>query len=47
VYNWCACGASSIGTWCDGICNNLVSRARPVTFNVSESGYYKVIKNNI
>lgn len=47
VYSWCSCGASSIGTWCDGICNNIPTRARPVSFNVSESGYFKVIINFI
>ena len=42
VYNWCSCGISINGPWCDGLCNGLVTRNRPVYFNVLESGYYKI-----
>ena len=41
-YDWCACGASQIGPFCDGQCKWVLTRNRPVSFNVSESGYYKL-----
>ncbi len=42
VYSWCSCGLSQTNPSCDGSCNGNVTRCRPVTFNVSESGYYKL-----
>jgi CDGSH-type Zn-finger protein len=42
TYDWCSCGHSQIGPFCDGQCKWIVTRLRPVTFNVSESGYYKL-----
>lgn len=42
VYSWCACGLSLASPGCDGSCNAGVTRCRPVTYNVSESGYYKI-----
>ena len=42
AYNWCACGMSLTNPSCDGACNAAVTRCRPVAFNVSESGYYKL-----
>lgn len=42
VYNWCSCGCSLNGPWCDQICNALPTRNRPVVFNISESGYFKI-----
>mmetsp|Transcript_141602 Transcript_141602/g.200514 ORF Transcript_141602/g.200514 Transcript_141602/m.200514 type:complete len:188 (+) Transcript_141602:57-620(+) len=42
VYNWCSCGISQLSPWCDTLCNQLVTRNRPMYFNVSESGYYKI-----
>ena len=42
VYQWCSCGISQNGPWCDSMCNYLVTRNRPMYFNVSESGYYKI-----
>ena len=42
VYDWCSCGHSQIGPMCDGQCKWIVTRNRPVTFNVSESGYFKL-----
>ena len=42
VYSWCSCGISLANPWCDGLCNAVVTRNRPVVFNVSESGYYKL-----
>lgn len=42
VYFWCSCGISQNSPWCDGLCNQLVTRNRPIYFNVNESGYYKM-----
>ena len=42
MYTWCSCGLSLTNPHCDGYCNNDLTRNRPVTFNVSESGYYKL-----
>lgn len=42
VYSWCSCGLSQTNPSCDGSCNANITRCRPVTFNVSESGYYKL-----
>mmetsp|Transcript_62094 Transcript_62094/g.72210 ORF Transcript_62094/g.72210 Transcript_62094/m.72210 type:complete len:189 (+) Transcript_62094:27-593(+) len=42
VYSWCSCGISQNSPWCDQLCNWLVTRNRPVVFNVSESGYFKI-----
>ena len=42
VYSWCACGMSQTNPSCDGTCNSAVTRCRPIQFNVSESGYYKL-----
>ena len=42
VYSWCSCGLSLTNPSCDGACNANVTRCRPVSFNVSESGYYKL-----
>lgn len=42
MYNWCSCGISLNNPWCDGACNANITRCRPVQFNVSESGYYKL-----
>tara|TARA_B110000285_G_C14868129_1_gene487848 strand:+ start:271 stop:732 length:462 start_codon:yes stop_codon:yes gene_type:complete len=41
-YDWCSCGHSQITPMCDGQCKWLVTRNRPITFNVSESGYFKL-----
>ena len=41
-YDWCGCGHSQINPLCDGQCKWIMTRCRPVTFNVSESGYYKL-----
>ena len=41
-YDWCSCGASQINPLCDGQCKWVITRCRPVTFNVSESGYFKL-----
>ena len=41
-YNWCSCGHSQLNPFCDGQCTWIITRCRPVTFNVSESGYYKL-----
>ena len=41
-YDWCSCGASQINPLCDGQCKWVVTRCRPVTFNVNQSGYYKL-----
>lgn len=41
-YDWCACGHTQNAPFCDGQCKWLISRLRPVQFNVSESGYYKL-----
>lgn len=42
VHLWCSCGMSDNSPWCNGVCNHSVSRNRPIYFNVSESGYYKI-----
>ena len=42
VYNWCSCGLSLTNPNCDGACNANITRCRPVSFNVSESGYFKL-----
>ena len=42
VYWFCSCGISSNNPYCDSTCNHLVTRNRPIYFNVSESGYYKL-----
>ncbi|KRX08795.1 hypothetical protein PPERSA_08899 [Pseudocohnilembus persalinus] len=42
VYSWCACGISQNSPWCDSLCNYTVTRNRPVQFNVSTAGYYKI-----
>lgn len=42
IYSWCSCGISQNGPWCDGLCNNLVTRCRPIQFNVDNAGYYKI-----
>ena len=36
AYDWCSCGASQLNPWCDGQCKWVITRLRPVTFNVSE-----------
>ena len=41
-YDWCGCGHSQLTPFCDGQCKWILTRCRPVTFNVSESGYYKL-----
>ena len=41
-YDWCGCGHSQLNPFCDGQCKWIVTRCRPVSFNVSESGYYKL-----
>ena len=41
-YDWCSCGHSQLNPFCDGQCKWVVTRLRPVVFNVSESGYYKL-----
>ena len=41
-YDWCSCGHSQINPMCDGQCKWIMTRCRPITFNVSESGYYKL-----
>ena len=41
-YDWCGCGMSQINPFCDGQCKWVLTRCRPVTFNVSESGYFKL-----
>ena len=42
VYWYCTCGISLNSPWCDFLCNKLVTRNRPIYFNVNESGYYKI-----
>ena len=42
VYDWCSCGHAQTHPWCDGQCKWILTRNRPVTFNVAESGYYKM-----
>ena len=41
-YAWCGCGHSQLNPICDGQCKWILTRCRPVDFNVSESGYYKL-----
>ena len=41
-YNWCGCGHSQLNPFCDGQCTWIITRCRPITFNVSESGFYKL-----
>ena len=41
-YEWCGCGHSQMNPLCDGQCKWVLTRCRPVSFNVSESGYYKL-----
>ena len=41
-YDWCSCGHSQINPMCDGQCKWILTRCRPVTFNVSEAGYFKL-----
>jgi len=41
-YDWCSCGHSWINPFCNGQCKWIVTRCRPISFNVSESGYYKL-----
>lgn len=42
VYLFCTCGASAKNPWCDSYCNKMTTRLRPIYFNVTESGYYKM-----
>ena len=42
MYDWCSCGHSQINPLCDGQCKWILTRCRPVSFNVAESGYYKL-----
>ena len=42
MYDWCSCGACQTGPFCDGQCKWVLTRNRPISFNVSESGYYKL-----
>ena len=37
-YAWCSCGHSQINPMCDGQCKWILTRCRPVSFNVSEWG---------
>ena len=41
-YSWCACGHTQISPFCDGQCKWILTRCRPVSFNVAESGYFKL-----
>ena len=41
-YDWCSCGHTQISPLCDGQCKWVLTRCRPITFSVSESGYYKL-----
>ena len=41
-YDWCSCGHSQINPFCDGQCKWIITRCRPVNFNVNQSGYYKL-----
>ena len=34
-YDWCSCGHTQMQPMCDGQCKWIVTRLRPVTFNVS------------
>lgn len=42
VYDWCSCGHTQNSPFCDGQCKWILTRCRPVSFNVSESGYFKL-----
>ena len=42
VYWYCSCGTSFNSPFCDSNCNKLLTRNRPIYFNVNESGYYKL-----
>merc|ERR1711976_543061 len=41
-YDWCSCGHSWSNPFCNGQCKFLMTRNRPIAFNLSESGYYKL-----
>ena len=41
-YDWCSCGHSWNQPFCNGQCKWVITRNRPISFNVSESGYYKL-----
>ena len=41
-YDWCSCGHSWSNPFCNGQCKWVMTRNRPISFNVSESGYYKL-----
>jgi CDGSH-type Zn-finger protein len=41
-YDWCSCGHSWTNPFCNGQCKFVLTRNRPISFNVSESGYYKL-----
>lgn len=41
-YDWCSCGHSWSNPFCNGQCKWILTRNRPVSFNVKESGYYKL-----
>lgn len=41
-YDWCSCGHSWNNPFCNGQCKFVTTRCRPISFNVSESGYYKL-----
>ncbi|CAG9317567.1 unnamed protein product [Blepharisma stoltei] len=42
IYKWCSCGATWDEPWCDHKCHYMLSRNRPIAFNVDKSGYYKI-----
>merc|ERR1712160_200107 len=46
-YSWCSCVHSQLNPFCDGQCKWIVTRCRPVDFNVSESGYYKLCNDKL
>jgi len=41
-YDWCGCGHSWNNPFCNGQCKFVMTRNRPISFNVAESGYYKL-----
>ena len=41
-YDWCSCGHSWNNPFCNGQCKFILTRCRPISFNVAESGYYKL-----
>ncbi len=41
-YDWCSCGHSWNNPFCTNQCKWILTRNRPISFNVSESGYYKL-----